>query len=62
MPSPLPFESDIERQNSIPALLIQALAEKGLGDDAACAQTVAQLLALDAEGQPFTFYRTLGIL
>ena len=62
MPSPLPFESDIERQNSIPALLIKALAEKGLGDDAACAQTVSQLLALDAEGQPFTFFRTLGIL
>ena len=62
MPSTLPFESDIERQNSIPALLIKALAERGLGDDAACAQTVSQLLALDAEGQPFTFFRTLGIL
>ena len=44
------------------ALLIKALAEKGLGDDAACAQTVSKLLALDAEGQPFTFFRTLGIL
>lgn len=62
MPSPLPFEVNIERQNSIPALLIKALGEKGLGNDAACMQTVSQLLALDAEGQPFTFYRTLGIL
>ena len=62
MPAPLPYESDIERQNSIPALLIKALAEKGLGRAEDCARTVADLLALDPEGQPFTFFRTLGIL
>ena len=62
MPSPLPFESDIERRNSIPALLIKALAEKGLGRDADSARTVDALLALDPEGQPFAFFRTLGIL
>ena len=62
MPSPLPFEGDVERQNSIPALLVRALAEKGLREEAACAQTVAELLASDPEGQPFTFFRALGIL
>lgn len=62
MPSPLPFELDIERQNSIPALLIKALAEAGMGDKEACTHTVDELLALDGEGQPFMFYRTLGIL
>lgn len=62
MPSPLPFESDIVRQNSIPALLIKALGEKGLGREADCEKTVAQLLSLESEGQPFAFYRALGIL
>ena len=62
MPSPLPFEGDIERQNSLPALLVRALAEKGLRDEAACAKTVTELLAADPEGQPFTFFRALEIL
>ncbi|MGN1249051.1 MAG: tetratricopeptide repeat protein, partial [Candidatus Spyradocola sp.] len=62
MPSPLPFESDIVRRNSIPALLIKALAEKGLGKVADSARTVDELLALDSEGQPFAFFRALGIL
>ena len=62
MPSPLPFELNIERQNSIPALLVKALAETGLGLKDACAATLNDLLALDAEGQPFMFFRTLGIL
>ncbi len=62
MPSPLPFESNIEKQNSIPALLIKALAETGLGRQEAWEHTLRQLLALDPEGQPLSFFRTLGIL
>jgi tetratricopeptide (TPR) repeat protein len=62
MPSPLPFELNIQRQNSIPALLIKALAETGLGEKEACVNTINELISLDAEGEPFMFYRTLGIL
>ena len=62
MPSPLPYEQDIARQNSIPALLIKALAEKGLEKHDACSQSVSEMLELDAEGHPFTFFRTLQIL
>jgi tetratricopeptide (TPR) repeat protein len=60
MPSPLPFELDIERQNSIPALLVKALAEIGLGMDASA--TMETLLQLDPEGQPCAFFRMLNIL
>ena len=60
MPSPLPFELDIERQNSIPALLVKALAEKGLGQDASA--TMEALLKLEPEGQPCAFFRMLNIL
>ena len=60
MPSPLPFELDIERQNSIPALLVKALAETGLGRDASA--TMEALLQLEPEGQPCAFFRMLNIL
>lgn len=62
MPSPLPYESDIVRQNTIPALLVKALAEKGLGREAQSRATLAQLMELDAEGTPLAFFRMLHIL
>lgn len=62
MPSPLPFESDIVRQNSIPALLIEALAEKGLGHEENSRAALAQLMELDPEGTPLAFFRMLHIL
>ena len=62
MPSPLPFEQDILRQNSIPALLIKALALKGLGREAESSEALDELLALDPYGTPLAFFRTLGIL
>lgn len=62
MPSPLPYESDIVRQNTIPALLVKALAEKGLGREEQSRATLAQLMELDAEGTPLAFFRMLHIL
>ena len=62
MPSPLPFELNIQRQNTIPALLIRALAEDGLGMQAEKAETLAQLRALDPYGTPLAFFQMLGIL
>lgn len=58
--SPLPFESDIVRRNSIPALLVKALAETGLRMDASA--TIQALLSLEPEGQPFAFFHMLHIL
>ena len=62
MPSPLPFELNIRRQNSIPALLIRALACKGLGDAAESQKALDALCALDAEGTPLAFFKMLGVL
>ena len=62
MPSPLPFGLDTVRQNTVPALLIRALALKGLGQQEESEQTLSQLLALDKDGTPLAFFRMLGIL
>ncbi|MDD6683865.1 MAG: DUF5107 domain-containing protein [Clostridiales bacterium] len=62
MPSPLPFELNIRRQNTIPALLIKALAEKGLQQDREMAETLKQLRSLDPHGTPLKFFEMLDIL
>ena len=62
MPSPLPFELNIRRQNTIPALLIKALAEKGLKQDREMAETLKQLRSLDPHGTPLKFFEMLDIL
>lgn len=62
MPSPLPFEQNIRRQNSIPALLIKALALLGLGRQEESNAALDALLTLDPHGTPLAFFRTLGIL
>ena len=62
MPAPLPFELNIRRQNTIPALLIKALAEDGLGREKEKAETLKQLRALDPYGTPLAFFTMLHIL
>lgn len=62
MPSPLPFELNIVRQNTIPALLIKALAEKGLGREEESRKTLEALKALDVYGTPLRFFEMLNIL
>ena len=62
MPSPLPFELNIVRQNMIPALLIKALALKGLNRVEESVAATQELLSLDADATPLAFFRTLGIL
>ena len=44
------------------ALLVKALAEKGLGREEQSRATLAQLMELDAEGTPLAFFRMLHIL
>ena len=61
-PAPLPFESNIVRQNTIPALLLQVLAYNGLGDFAARDTALAELEAMDPHGTPLAFFKMLGIL
>ena len=62
MPAPLPFELNTERQNSISALLVKALAETGLHNSQARERTRSLLLSLDPQGQPLSFFQVLGIL
>lgn len=62
MPSPLPFELNILRQNSIPALLVKALALKGLDRMDESRAALAELLELDPHGTPLAFFRALEIL
>ena len=62
MPSPLPFELNIVRQNTIPALLIKTLAEDGLGREGDKAETLRRLTAMDPYGTPLAFFKMLGIL
>ena len=62
MPSPLPFELNILRQNSIPALLVKALALKGLDRMDESRSALAELLELDPHGTPLAFFRALEIL
>jgi len=62
MPAPLPFELNIVRQNTIPALLLKTLACDGLGDIDARDETLCQLKALDPHGTPLAFFQMLGIL
>lgn len=47
MPSPPPFALNFHRQNTIPALLIKALAEDGLGLTAQRDMALQQLCELD---------------
>ena len=62
MPSPLPFELNIVKQNSIPALLIKALALKGLKRDQESAAAVQALEEIITDSMPLCFFKTLGIL
>ena len=62
MPAPLPFELNTERQNTISALLVKALAETGLKNSQARERTRSLLLSLDPQGQPLSFFQVLGIL
>jgi len=62
MPAPLPFETNIIRQNTIPALLLKVLAYTGLGDTKARDEALYELENLDPHGTPLAFFKMLGIL
>ncbi len=62
MAAPLPFEQDIARLNTAEALLLRALATKGLGDIAASKEAQNALESLDPTNMKMCFLRKLGIL
>ena len=61
-PAPLPFELDVRRANQTEAYLLRALALRGLGDEAASQQAVAEITALDPYNMKLCFLRKLEVL
>ncbi|MBE6551389.1 MAG: DUF5107 domain-containing protein [Ruminococcaceae bacterium] len=62
MASPLPFELDIVKRNTIDALLLKALAYKGLGNREESEKAASALREIDPYGTPFAFFGMLEIL